>query len=237
MPHSTQPLISVIIPAWNAADFLPEAIASIRSQTYAALDVIVVDDGSTDGTAALIEEWPGVRYLRQGNSGPSGARNAGIDAAQGELLAFLDADDLWTPDHINKLLPPLLAEREAKFAWGASRVHQRCEDAAGSPRWEVLHESQPQFLIGSGLYRRSAFEVVGRFDPTLRFAEDVDWIATARQKGVPHVQIPDVVLIYRKHEGGMTNGRTFRELNVMTALRRSIWRHRAGQPTGAAASH
>lgn len=233
MPRNAKPLISVIIPSWNAADFLPEALESIRAQNYAPLEIIIVDDGSTDCTAELIQGWSDVRYLRQENQGPSAARNTGIDAARGEILAFLDADDLWTPDHIDRLLPSLLADPSPQFSWGTSRVLNRCIEPDGQFRWEVLHDSQPQFLIGSGLYRRTAFEVVGRFDPALRFAEDVDWIATARQLGVAHIQIPELVLIYRKHEGGMTNGRTFRELNVMTALKRSIHRHRAQRPVAA----
>jgi glycosyltransferase involved in cell wall biosynthesis len=234
MPRNNHPLISVIIPSWNAADFLPEALDSIRAQGNAPLEIIVVDDGSTDHTARLVQDWSDVRYLCQENQGPSSARNGGIDAARGELLAFLDADDLWTPDHLDRLLPPLLADPLAQFVWGASRVLNRRIEPDGHFRWEVLHDSQPQFLIGSGLYRRTAFNAVGRFDPALRFAEDVDWIATARQLGVAHVQIPDLVLIYRKHEGGVTNGRTFRELNVMTALKRSIHRHRAQRPAAAA---
>jgi glycosyltransferase involved in cell wall biosynthesis len=234
MPRSAQPLISVIIPSWNAAGFLPEAVESIRAQKYAPLEIIVVDDGSTDRTAELIRSWSDVRYLWQENQGPSAARNTGIDTARGELLAFLDADDLWTSDHLGRLLPPLVANASAQFAWGASRVLNCCIESNGHFRWEVLHDSQPQFLIGSGLYRRTAFNAVGRFDPALRFAEDVDWIATARQLGVAHVQIPELVLIYRRHEGGMTNGRTFRELNVMTALKRSIYRHRAQRPVAVA---
>jgi GT2 family glycosyltransferase len=236
MQRNRHPLISAIVPTWNAADFLPEALESIRAQAYSPLEIIVVDDGSTDHTARLVQGWSAVRYLHQENQGPSVARNAGIDAARGEFLAFLDADDLWTPNHLNCLLLPLLADPRAHFAWGASRVLNRSIASDGRVRWEVLHDSQPQFLIGSGLYRRSAFDAVGRFDPVLRFAEDVDWIAASRQLGVAHVQISDLVLIYRKHEGGMTSGRTFRELNVMTALKRSIHRHRAQRPAIAAAT-
>ena len=126
-----------------------------------------------------------------------------------------------------------MADPHAQFTWGASRVLTRRIESDGRLGWAVLHDSQPQFLIGSGLYRRTAFDAVGRFDPALRFAEDVDWIATARQLGVAHVQVSDLVLIYRKHEGGMTNGRTFRELNVLTALKRSIHRHRAERTAAA----
>ena len=226
MHPSEQPLISVVVPSFNAAEFLPSALETIRAQRYANLEVMVVDDGSTDGTAAVVRQWPEVRYIRQENAGPSAARNAGIAAASGEILGFLDADDRWTEDHLQHLLPALLSDPKWAFVWVASKVIRLCRQADGSRMEQVLHESQSQFLIGSGLYRRTAFELVGPFDPAMRFAEDVDWVATARQRGVAYRQIPEIVLTYYKHEGGMTNGKTFRELNVMTALRRSISRHR-----------
>lgn len=226
MPPKEQPPISVIVPSFNAAKFLPTAIDTIRAQQYPHLEVIVVDDGSTDDTAEVVRPWPDVTYIRQENAGPSAARNRGIAAASSDILGFLDADDRWTEDHLRLLLPPLLEDEDLAFAWGASKVIRLQRQEDGSHTEDVLHETQSQFLIGTGLYRRMAFELVGPFDPALRFAEDVDWIATARQRGVAYCQIPEVVLTYYKHEGGMTNGRTFRELNVMTALRRSIARHR-----------
>src|SRR5690606_9548946 len=90
------PLISVIVPSFNAAEFLPAAIESIPCPLFPPLQVIVVDDGSTDRTSDLVRKWPSVNYLRQANAGPAAARNAGIAAASSDLLAFLDADDLWT---------------------------------------------------------------------------------------------------------------------------------------------
>ena len=228
VPPKQKPLISVIIPTYNAAAFLPEALATVRAQYYAPLEIVIVDDGSTDPTRNLIRDWPGVRYFYQSNQGPSAARNAGIDAAQGELLAFLDADDLWTSNHLQLLLPPLLADRKLRFAWGQSQVVNLEVDADGAWTQEVLHDSVPQFLIGSGVYRPQAFQDVGRFDPALKLGEDVDWILTARQKRVPHLQLADTTLIYRKHEGSLTSGKTFHDLNVMTVIRRSIHRHRGG---------
>ncbi len=120
----TNPLISVIIPTYNAGHFLSDAIASVRLQAYEPLETIVVDDGSTDDTRSLMAEWPEVRYLHQPNQGASAARNAGIAAATSDLLAFLDVDDLWTPDHLRLLLPHLIADPELQFVWGSSNyVH------------------------------------------------------------------------------------------------------------------
>ncbi|MCI0492232.1 MAG: glycosyltransferase family 2 protein [Planctomycetes bacterium] len=228
-----KPLISVVVPAFNAASFLPEAVASIRAQRHEPLEIILVDDGSTDPTAKLVQSWSDVRYIRQPNQGPSAARNTGIDAARSDLLAFLDADDLWTLNHLQVLLAAFQANPAAQFVWGQSQVVGLSEDSSGNRVSEVLNDSVPQFLIGSGLYRRSAFTAVGRFDPKLQLAEDIDWILTARQYGVPQVQLSDTVLIYRRREGSLTSGKNFHELNVMAALKRSLNRHREKQVAAA----
>lgn len=229
------PTISAIVPTYNAGAFLPEALDSIRAQCCESLEIVVVDDGSTDNTRSLVESWHDIRYVHQANQGPSAARNTGIDVARGELLAFLDADDLWTPDHLAILWAALARNPQAHFAWGQSRVVQLNESPGAARTSEVLNESVPQFLIGSGLYRRSAFEIVGRFDPSLKLAEDIDWILTARGNQVPHVQLAETVLIYRKRAGSLTSGKGFAQLNVMSALKRSIQRHRMNQPAAKSA--
>jgi glycosyltransferase involved in cell wall biosynthesis len=224
------PLISAIIPTFNAARFLPEAIASIRQQGYDPLEIIVVDDGSTDETNSIIANWPDVRYLHQPNQGPSAARNAGIQAARSELLAFLDVDDLWTPDHLRLLLPHLLAEPELRFVWGAVNFVRLGEFIAGSRSHGLLRENVPVFLVGSGIYRRKVFDEVGLFDPALRMGEDTDWLARTRLLQTAQRQIPDTVLIYREREGSLTSGKkSFQGLNTMAVLQRSILRHRANR--------
>ena len=222
-----KPFVSVVVPTYNACRFLPGAIASVRAQNYQPLEIILVDDGSTDDTQQLVRNWNDVRYVSQPNQGPAAARNTGIDAARGEILAFLDADDLWTLNHLSVLLAALAGEPESCFAWGRADVVRIEEHPGGKLARERMHENVPQFLIGSGVYRRSAFEQVGRFDPALRLAEDIDWILTARQRKVPHVQVAETVLIYHKREGSLTSGKSFHELNVMTALKRQLHRRRS----------
>jgi glycosyltransferase involved in cell wall biosynthesis len=230
LEREQHPLISVIIPTYNAARFLPEALGSIRQQAYEPLEIIVVDDGSTDGTKSLMAELPDVRYLHQSNQGPAAARNAGIQAARGDLLAFLDVDDLWTPDHLRLLLPHLLAEPQLRFVWGTTHFVRLNEDAVGTRTHKLYRESVPLFLVGSGLYRPSAFTEVGPFDPALRMGEDTDWLASARRIRTAQKQIAETVLIYRKREGSLTYGNeTFEGLNTMEILRRSIQRHRTSQ--------
>src|SRR5581483_12146947 len=91
------PEVSVIIPTYNRRDFVREAIASVLAQAYQDFEVIIVDDGSQDDTHAVIQEFPGVRYIYQENRGVSAARNRGVTVSQGEFLAFLDSDDIWRP--------------------------------------------------------------------------------------------------------------------------------------------
>jgi glycosyltransferase involved in cell wall biosynthesis len=224
------PLISVIIPTYNTARFLPEAIANVRQQHYEPLEIIVVDDGSTDETRSLVANWNDVRYLHQQNQGAAEARNTGIRAAQSDLLAFLDVDDLWTPDHLRVLLPHLLGNHDLRFVWGAVNFVRLDEDAAGIRTHTLVRENIPLFLIGAGIYRRSAFDEVGPFDPTLRIGEDTDWLARARYLKTAQKQIDDLVLIYRKRDGSLTSGRnSLQALNTMSLLHRSIRRHRTTQ--------
>ncbi len=132
------PTVSIVLPTYNRARFLPQAFASIRSQTFQDWDLIVVDDGSTDDTcevvAALGRSVPQpVRYLRQENAGPAAARNAGVDRASGKYVAFYDSDDRWWPEHLADCVTALEANPDVDWVYAATR---RVEYATG----QVLHE-------------------------------------------------------------------------------------------------
>jgi len=115
----TGPLLSAIVPTYNAAGFLAEAIESIRWQTYQPVEIIVVDDGSTDDTAEVVRGLGGeIRYVEQANAGPAAARNRGLELAQGELIAFLDADDRWPRDKLEIQVPRLLGNPELDLVLG-----------------------------------------------------------------------------------------------------------------------
>ena len=197
------------------------------AQAYEPLEIILVDDGSTDETKSLVECWPDVHYLHQQNQGAAAARNTGIQAARGDLLAFLDADDLWTPDHLRLLLPHLLADPKLRFVWGTTQIVRLNEDGAGTRTHELLQENVPIFLLGSALHRASVFTEVGCFDPTLRIVHDMDWLAAARQKRAAGKRIADTVLVWRQRKGSLMEG--FGVTSVMEFVTRSIRRHQAGQ--------
>lgn len=112
---STQPLVSVILPSFNRAALLREALGSVYRQDHTTLQVIVVDDGSTDETAAMVREFPAVEYMHQPNAGPSAARNLGLRAARGEFVAFLDTDDLWDNDFLSRSIRCLRADATLAF--------------------------------------------------------------------------------------------------------------------------
>ncbi len=222
-----KPSVSVIIPSYNCARFLPEAIESVRAQAFPSLEIVVVDDGSTDNTRDVVASWQDVKYIRQDNQGPSAARNRGLAETTGDFVALLDADDLWTPDHLDTLLPPLLDDATLQFSWGNVQVIQLGPASQQAEVVEVVEENSPLFLVGATVCRRSVFQQVGEFDTDMRLAEDLDWIARARQCEVPYAKLDSVVLIYRKHDQSLTAGKSFHELNLMAMLKRSIQRHRS----------
>jgi glycosyltransferase involved in cell wall biosynthesis len=120
------PLVSVIIPAYNAERYLIEALDSVRAQGHRPLEVIMVDDGSTDGTAGVVAQYPDVRYVYQANRGPAAARNAGLRLAQGDLIAFLDADDVWSDDKLAVQLTLLSARAESQIVLGRLQMVSAC---------------------------------------------------------------------------------------------------------------
>ena len=120
-------VVSIILPTYNRAKFLPQAFASIKSQTFTDWELIVVDDGSTDNTRELVEEltraWPQpVRYQRQENQGAYGARNTGLDLARSGYIAFFDSDDVWLPHHLHDCVTALEARRDVDWIYGACRI-------------------------------------------------------------------------------------------------------------------
>src|SRR5438876_9363238 len=122
-----RPAVSIILPTYNRAKFLPQAFASIRSQRFTDWELIVVDDGSTDKTRELVEEltrgWPQpVRYHWQENQGAYGARNTGMDLARGEYIAFFDSDDVWLPHHLASCHAVLAGDQGVDWVYGATRM-------------------------------------------------------------------------------------------------------------------
>jgi glycosyltransferase involved in cell wall biosynthesis len=188
-------LVSVILPAFNAERYLAEAVESVLAQRHDPIEVIVVDDGSTDGTRALAEGFgPPVRAISQHNTGPGGARNRGVEAARGGWLTFLDADDLWLPRKIERQLAALADESEGTAVFGRVQMFTERDGTVT----EIGAASSGQ-TAGTMMIGRRAFDRVGAFRTDLRVGEFVDWYLRATATGIRMKTLPDVMLRRRIH--------------------------------------
>jgi glycosyltransferase involved in cell wall biosynthesis len=211
MTTAARGAVSVVIPCHNQARFLGEAIDSALRQTCPPMDLIVVDDGSTDGTASVAQGYAAVKYLRQPNEGAPSARNRGLHSSKGEFVLFLDADD--------RLLPDALAHGISALGdhpdWALVTGHVRLITATGIPETTPAqaHAAGDQFLAllrsnyiwtpGVVLYRRSVLDAVGAFDSAARASADYELnLRIARQHaiGCHH----NVMLEYRRHGDNMS---------------------------------
>jgi glycosyltransferase involved in cell wall biosynthesis len=204
------PLVSVVIPTYNAARFLVDAIDSVLAQTYQPLEVLVVDDGSTDDTARVLEPYGGrIRYIRQTNGGPAKARNRGIREAKGELIAFLDADDQWLPEKLSKQWACHRAHPDAALshtdlyrvlqpAGERTYRHDGRERFAGNCYLEFFRNNG--VTPSTVLLTRACLETVGLFDEKIRAASTEDWelwIRIARRYPLAYLNEP--LTLYRVH--------------------------------------
>jgi hypothetical protein len=228
-PATDWPLVTVVVPTYNRERMLPEALANIRGQGYPHLDIVVVDDGSTDHTPEIARAQPDVRLFEQPNGGPAQARNRAIINARGDFIACLDSDDLWPDGMLAHLVDALRRDPEADVAHGWPQL-ARLDTSGdwafeGSPR-----DGFPHSITGS-VFRRRAFDRVGLFDPELRFGEDSDWFTRAREHGLKVLRLDCVSLIVRRHGGNMTHGKDLVQLNVLRVAKKMLDRRRAGLPT------
>lgn len=195
-----QAIVSVVIPAFNAGKYLQAAVASVLAQTRAASQIIVVDDGSTDDTAAVAQRLPGVQLYGKAHSGISATRNAGVAQVTGGYIAFLDADDLWLPDKLEKQLALLAAQPGTPGVFGRMRQFISPELPAGQQaRFQVDPHPTAGYVAGCLLMEREAFLRVGLFDEALPGGEFIDWMVRARQQGLDMPQVEDLVLLRRIH--------------------------------------
>ncbi|OHB71784.1 MAG: hypothetical protein A2V70_04540 [Planctomycetes bacterium RBG_13_63_9] len=194
-----------MIPAYNSAALLPDAIASVRAQHWPDLEIIVVDDGSSDHTPEVLQRLAGtdMRCIRQTNTGPAAARNTGILAARGQWVAFLDADDLWLPGKLATQFDAIAHHTEAGFSYTDDRQryangeeHERIVGVTGRRLFTELlwgnHLCTPTVIV-----HRDCFDQVGLFDPKLRTGEDWDmWLRlSARFEGL---YVPRPLSLIRK---------------------------------------
>lgn len=195
--------VSVVLPVYNGDRFIARALDSILSQDPPPLEVIVVDDGSTDGTADTVRRYTQaaqVSLLRQDNQGPAAARNRGIECASGDYLAFIDADDQWPAGRLRWQLDYLRAHPGVDIIQGALQPVRRGADGAAPCEPSHHAHSLCTALIPSDLFQR-----VGTLDEGLRYCEDVDWFFAAQAAGVVVHRDDRVALEYLRHDDNATN--------------------------------
>jgi len=231
--------VSVIVPAFNEEDFLGEAIESVLAQTYGNFETIVVDDGSSDATAEIAAGYDGVKLVSQENRGLPCARNAGVKASSGELLAFLDSDDEMLPDRLKIQVGNLLAGPAVGCVVGSQEL--LVEEGSELPFWAPGTESPmfstrgvfeisdtPDLYPVTVLLSRALFDEIGGFDETmLKGGEDADLVMRLNEAGVEMTLLKDKLIRRRIHGRNMTQDDARSKTAVFEIFKRRIDRHRS----------
>ena len=197
-------LVSVIVPVYNYDRYLAEAVESVLNQTYRSLEVIVVDDGSTDRSGEVARSFAvrGVRYCPQVHAGIGPTRNKGVELASGEFIAFLDADDRWPEEKIERQLKTFEDDPELDMVFGQALQLQN------GPAWEAGVNDKnrsvagvvPGLVPGTMLIKRASFDRVGNFQGDLKVGEFIDWYARAVELKLRSLVLPELFLWRRIHD-------------------------------------
>jgi len=213
--------ITAVIPVHNCSRYLAAAIESVLTQTIPARELIVVDDGSTDDSRRVAANFGDrVTCLALPHRGPAAARNAGIAAATGRWLAFLDADDLWLPDKLAHQLPLAAADPTVAVtgSW-ENFLSPDCEPTTG-PRHAFPAGPQAAPMAGTLLIARQRFAEIGLFDESLRAGEFIDWVLRGRRARLQFSAVPQLVLKRRIHATNSTRQQAERNLAYFDLIRK-----------------
>lgn len=216
------PLVSVIIPVYNRDRYLSEAIDSVFAQNYPAIELIIVDDGSTDRSAKIAQRYlPNLRYHYQPNGGIGAARNMGIALSTGEFLAFLDSDDLWMPEKLSLQMLAFETDPELDAVFGYVKQFFSPEvDEQFRQRIRCSEEPVAGFLSSMMLIRRFTLLQVGLFNTELKTGIDIDWYMRAIEQNLRMTLLPDVICLRRIHEtnNGLLQPQLTERLHLLKAM-------------------
>lgn len=247
------PTFTVVVAAYDAQATIGDALRSVAAQARADVEVVVVDDGSTDGTAERAEAFHDVldlRVLRQPNRGPAAARNAGIALARGRYVSMLDSDDLWLPSYLDRMEAALDAARDAGFAytdaWALETASGRFRRATAMARQHppagaldapafLAELIRRNFVFNAVTIRREALDAVGGYAEDLPQAEDYElWLrlAASGRRGVP---VAGPLAIYRVRPGSLSSDGAALTAGLRDAYRRVVDEHPVGEPVRQAA--
>ncbi len=223
--------LSVIMPCFNGARFLAGAVDTVRRQTALpeSYRIIVIDDSSTDDSVSVAQNLgEDVVVLQRPNGGPAAARNTGLEHADSEFIAFLDVDDLWPANKLELQFRAFEDDPDLDICLGLIGYQtlddRELPDIHFGPQNSLMHVH-----LGSGLYRRRAFERVGHFNPDLRFHEDHEWLLRARELSLNIRIIRQVTLQYQLHDSNMTLDLPNNMQSLVDVMKHSLDRRRAAQ--------
>jgi glycosyltransferase involved in cell wall biosynthesis len=226
---TSSPLVSVIMAAHNAAEHIGEALQSVLDQDWRPLEVVVVDDGSTDDTAAIVRRYPDVVYVRQDNQGPSAARNAAVEHSSGEFVANFDSDDLLPPTRVGDQARYLLAHPEVGAVFGR-------QEWMNAPEWmarDSVYGDVDGIPLSSVMFRRDVFSELGGYDTSFVHGEDMDLLMRMREHGIEYQVLPEIVLYRRYQASSLTGGRPSHE-PLLRSLRAKLAREQQPEQGGGA---
>jgi glycosyltransferase involved in cell wall biosynthesis len=192
--------VSVVIPVFNGERYLADAVASALAQTRPPDEIWVSDDGSTDGSAVVAGRFPSVCLLQSSHGGPAAARNRGVEASTGDVVAFLDCDDLWLPTFLERGLAVLAAQPGTALFFGGTEQFYADELSADDRRRFQLPPAGLNRNASSVMARKSVFEKVGLFDPKWRMGEFVEWLSRAELAKV-NEHVDSNILVRRRIHG------------------------------------
>jgi glycosyltransferase involved in cell wall biosynthesis len=225
----TSPKVSVIVPVFNSERFIGEALGSLRLEREVELNIIVVDDGSTDGSIGIVktlaQKDPRIQLLAGEHRGISAARNVGVRAATSDYITFLDSDDICPPGRIGRQLHRLRSHPDAEAIIGESLWFEALtpdlEPVAGTRHLRMICVH-----LHSALFVCSVFNTYGHFDETLEFAEDLDFFLRLLEADAKIIVEDEIASLYRRHENNSTRSFGNTRQATMAALQRSIARRR-----------
>ncbi|MFC1680524.1 glycosyltransferase family 2 protein [Pseudomonadota bacterium] len=222
--------VSVVIPVYNGAQYLAEALDSVVAQTVSPQRIILVDDGSSDDSRTIAQRCPQVQLIETSHQGVADARNTGIEASDTTLIAFLDQDDIWLPQKLEKQLALFDANPSPEYVLALQSYF--LEPGINRPAWlkaDILQGPQEGSTPSALVVRKSLFSRIGYFDPRYPNASDVDWFFRAKDMGIPHQTVEELLVRKRVHADNQSERVMAIHREILQISRASIMRQKRKQ--------